>query len=261
MKRTVFFALLLLLAAAVASAGVTYEFTMNVDGAGGGMAGTASADGPRSRAELTRGDGLLFEDGSVIVSADGGRTLHVLDPGARTYYRLSSDLFAKVGTLVKNMGSMLRISVSNPKVAVRSAGAGAPIEGYPTTRYEIDASYDLAMTVLGSQMKSRVVMRSEVWTTPRLAAAGSFIQESGIRTGIEEIDALIASQAAGVKGFPLRQVTTMTTTQGKKTATQTSTFTVSKIREQALDASLFAVPAGYRETKSPIERMLGGGKP
>lgn len=257
MKRLLL-ALLLLLVAPLARGGVTYDLSMSTKGgAAPTFSGTASVDGARSRLELARGDGILFKDGSVVLSADGGRTLLVLDPKAKSYYKLSFDeLFATAGALMKSMGSMMQLSITNPKVDARAAGPGGKIEGYATNKYEIATSYDLKMTVLGSEMASRVEMETEIWTTPELEAGYAvFLQDKSIRTGIPEIDTLITAQSEGVKGFPLRQVTTMRTTQRGKTDEQTTTMTVSKIREGAIDKAAFSVPAGYTEGKSPLQDL------
>ncbi|HSN69159.1 MAG TPA: DUF4412 domain-containing protein [Thermoanaerobaculia bacterium] len=257
MKRTLL-ALLLLLVAPILRAGVTYDFSMATKGgAAPTLSGTASVDGASSRVELTRGDGFLFKDGAIVLSADGGKTLRVLDPKAKTYYTLSfDDLFATAGALMKSMGSMMRLSISNQKVDVKSAGPGEKIEGYATRKYEIATSYDMKMTVLGSEMASSIAMETAIWATPELDADYAvFLQDKSIRTGIEEIDSLIAAQSQGVKGFPLRQITTMRTTQRGKTVEQTTTMTISKIRTGAVDSAAFAIPKDYTEGKSPLQDL------
>lgn len=221
------------------------------------MSGTASVDGARSRVELARGDGLLFQDGSIVLSDDGGRTLRVLDPKTKTYYILSfEELFATAGSLLESMGSMFAISFSNPKVEAKPAGPGEPIEGYPTTKYTIVTAYDMTARVLGSEMASRVAMQTEIWTTSRLPAAyATFVHDKGIRTGIAGIDSIIAAQSKGVEGFPLRQVTRVRTTQRGRTTEQTTTVSISNIREGEIAAAAFAIPSGYREATSPLERL------
>src|SRR5665811_1100109 len=156
------------------------------------MSGTASVDGPNARLEFARGDGLLFQDGAVVITADGGKTLRILDPKARTYYALSfDDLFATASSLMKSMGSMLQLSFTNQKVDVGPAGAGETIEGYPTKKYTILTSYDVTAKVLGSPISSKVAMQTEIWATRRLSADyATFLQNRSIRTGIEGIDSL-----------------------------------------------------------------------
>lgn len=261
MKQMVLFRLLslsLLLATPLAAAGLTYDFsTTTKGGAGSAMSGTASVQNQNARVEFTRGDGLLFQNGSVVVTADGGKTLRILDPRAKTYYTLSFDeLFATAGALMKSMGSMFQLSFANQKVEVKPAGPGDAIEGYPTKKYTVLTSYDMTAKVLGSDLSSRVEMRTDVWATPRLSAGyATFVQNRSVRTGIEGIDALIAAQSKGVEGFPLRQVTTIRTSQRGRVDEQTTTVAISKIREGEIPASSFALPPGYSEKPSPLQQL------
>ncbi len=261
MKRTVLrrlSAILLLASSPLLAAGLTYDFSSSTKGgAAATLSGTASVEGANARVELARGDGLLFQDGAVVITNDGGKTLRILDPRARTYYTLSfDDLFATAGALMKSMGSMFRISIANQKIDLRPAGAGEPIEGYPTKKYTILTSYDMNAKVLGSDLSSRVEMRTEVWATPKLSADyATFVQSRSVRTGIEGIDSVLAAQSKGVEGFPLRQVTTIRTTQRNRVDEQTTTVSISKIREGEIAASAFAIPAGFSEKASPLQDL------
>ncbi|HEY0787539.1 MAG TPA: DUF4412 domain-containing protein [Thermoanaerobaculia bacterium] len=262
MKRTVLPALILLfLSPPLAAAGLTYDFaTAGKGSAAGSMSGTASVEAGKARVEFTRGDGVLFQNGAVAITSDGGKTLRILDPKARTFYSLSfDDLFATAGALMKSMGSMFQLSFANQKVEVKPAGPGETIEGYPTKKYTILTSYDMTAKVLGSDLSSRVEMKTEVWATPRLSADyATFVQSRGLRTGIEGIDALIAAQSTGVEGFPLRQVTPLRTTQRARVDEQTTTVTISRIREGEIPASAFVVPAGFTEKPSPLQQLQKG---
>ncbi len=250
--------LLLLAAAPLAAAGLTYDFAMTSKGASSpSMSGTAAVQGGNARVELRRGDGVLFQDGAVVITSDGGKTLRILDPKAHTYYTLNfEDLFATAGALMKSMGSMFQLSFANQKIEVKPAGAGEAIEGYPTKKYTILTSYDMTAKVLGSDLSSRVEMQTELWATPRLSADyATFVQNRSVRTGIEGIDSVIAAQSKGVEGFPLRQVTKVRTTQRGRVDEQTTTVTISKIREGEIAAGAFAVPAGFTEKASPLKSL------
>lgn len=252
------FVLLSLVSLPLTGAGLTYDFAMSVQGgAASSMKGTASVEGLNARVEMVRGDGLLFMDGSVVITTDGGKTLRILDPKARTYYSLSfDDLFATAGAFMKSMGSMFQISLANQKVDVRPAGAGEPIEGYPTKKYTILTSYDMTAKILGSDLSSRVEMQTDIWATPKLSAGyATFVQNRSVRTGIEGIDAVIAAQSKGVEGFPLKQVTKVRTSQRNRVDEQTTTVSISNIREGEIAASAFAIPAGFTEKASPLQEL------
>src|ERR1051325_4002438 len=123
MRRFAFAALLAALAPA-AFAGIVYNFQSTSSGTRAAtLAGRTEAEGTNLRVELATGDGMLFKDGAIVLSSDGGRTLHVVDPGSKTYYDLQLDqILGGAGSMFKQLGDAVKISVSNPKVTTRDAG-------------------------------------------------------------------------------------------------------------------------------------------
>ena len=88
MKRAILLAVLAALALPL-RAGVTYSFNSATDGrAGTEMSGTTQIEGSSVRLDFIRGDRMIFKDGSVVLSRDGGKNLLVLDPGKKTYFEL-----------------------------------------------------------------------------------------------------------------------------------------------------------------------------
>lgn len=258
MKRFLSMFSLLLLCTGALFAGVQYDFNSVTSGRGGAtMSGTASVDGPRMRLDLAKGDGILFKDRSVVLSRDGGKTLVVLDPKEKTFYELELEqVFSAMGSVMKSMGGMFQMSVDNQKVDVQEAGDGGKLEGYPTRKYVINASYDLNMKIMGMKSSSRIESTTESWATDELSTdLVTFVQMKNLRTGIEGLDDLLAAQTAAVKGFPLKQVTTTKTTQGRKSDTQTTTVTIANVREASVPAAQFEVPGGYTEGESPLAAL------
>lgn len=258
MKRFLSALALFLLCTATLFAGVQYDFSSVTSGRGGTtMSGTASVEGARMRLELAEGDGVLFKDGSVVLSSDGGKTLLVLDPKSKTYYELQLEqVFKALGSVMKSMGGMIQMSVDNQKVDVQQAGDGGKIEGYSTRKYDINAAYDLNMKIMGMNSSSHIESTTESWATDELSAdLMTFVQMRNLRTGIDGLDELLAAQTTGVKGFPLKQVTTTKTTQGKKSNTQTTTVTVVNVRDSDIPASQFEIPSGYSEGESPLAAL------
>ncbi len=237
------------------SAGLTYDFRSVSEGAGAAqLSGRAAIEGDNLRMDVVKGDGIIFKDNSVVLSEDGGETLMVLDPKKKTYYELPiSDLLAASGSMIKAMGGMIKLSIKNPKVSVREAGDGGAIEGYPTRKYIIDTSYDMALTIMGIKNQSSIQSTSEVWTTMKLGEERRmFLQERSFRTGIEELDEVMEAQAKALKGFPLKHVTkTVTTAKNGKTSTTRSTVTIANIKKKTVDAGQFKLPSGYKEAEMP----------
>ena len=218
---------LLLLAAADAAAAISFR----VQGSSG-MTGRVLADGLRMRLEL--------DNGTVLLSNDGGKTLTLLDPAARTFKPLTAADLGVAG-----------LQVSNPKTSARDLGDGGTLEGYPTRKWEVETAFDAAIDPSDPKMTMHIVMRSESWRTDRLPeAAASVAMAQTARTGIASLDKLLDSMAsAEVKGFPLKEVTTIRV--GGKSGRETSeTWTVEAhgIRTGVAAApAQFAVPIGYKK--------------
>ncbi len=250
----------LLFAAQSALAGITYQFTSETTGmTSQSIKGTVLVEGPKMRIDFTTGDGMLFANGSRAISSDGGNTLTVADPRAKTFYTI--DLGAILGgpdSVVRQMGGLLKFDVRNPKVSVSDRGAGPAIEGYTTRRSAISNSYDMIVDAMGQKMTIGMSVATDVWWTDRLSAEyTNFLQARGVKTGIEALDKHLAAQTAMIKGFPLKQVTTTSIVMNGKAMKSTSTSTVSAIRKLTIAPAEFAIPAGYKKVASPMEKLTG----
>src|SRR6185436_3046903 len=206
----------LLLVTTNAFAGIAYRF----DGSTG--AGRVIAEGRNLRVEFTRGDHVLFQDSSIVLSTDGGKWLTVLDPVKKTYVTL-------------NVGELLAgLTVGNAKVSARDLGSGGTLEGYPTHRWALDAAYDVAV----ADARMHVVLHSESWRTDR-------IPEEVLFSG--RADPMAKLMPPQVKGFPLREVTTIRTTPPNgREMTAKSLMEVHDVRRVVTTPAQFEVPAGYK---------------
>ena len=256
MKR--FIAVVVALIALPLAAGVTYDFRSSSSGVREGtLAGTVSVEGKNVRLDVKTGDSFLFKDNSVILSTDGGRTLSVFDPALKTFYVIN------LNTLVGDSSSVLgalggSVKFTNQKVSVRDLGAAETIGGYPTKHAAVDASYDIAIDVMGTAMTTHMTMTTESWTTDRLSSEFmNFMQMKNTRTGFGELDKLIEAQSAATNGrFPLKQVTTIHIAQGGNDLASTTTSEVTNIEKKTVAASTFAPPSGYTKVDDPISRMM-----
>jgi len=157
----------IVLATLPATAGITYDFRTVATGMQASeQAGQITVDGGNMRLEFKSGDGMMFRDGSVAISHNGGSTIEVLDPQAKTYWQLdlSSLNAAALAAMVK---------MSNEKVNVRDAGDGGTIEGYATQHKVVTSSAD--MNISAQPMHLEVTMESGVRTVYPLSAFQPFI--------------------------------------------------------------------------------------
>jgi uncharacterized protein DUF4412 len=257
MKRM--FPILMFTVVSSAFAGLTYKTQSNTTGMQSvSIVGRVTVDGSRMRMDVAKGDNMIFKDNSIVLSADGGKTMSVFDPSTKNYYDIQLDqLLGNASSAFKGLGDMVKVSFDNPQVSVRQGGDGGKIEGYPTRKYILDASYDMNIDAMGQKMTSHLTMNTESWTTEELASEmSSFLQVRGMRTGVESLDKLIEAQSNAMRGFPLKQVSTVHVSQGTNDMTMTTTATVTNIEKKNIDASVFTVPSGYTKVDDPVTRML-----
>jgi Domain of unknown function (DUF4412) len=248
MKRFLY-SVVIALAALNATAGITYDFRSVTSGMQASeQAGHVIVDGGNMRLEFKSGDGTLFRNGAVAISHNGGSTIDVLDPQSKTFWEL--DLTSLNASALAGM-----VKMTNEKVNVRDAGDGGTIEGFPTRHKVITASADMN---IGAQAM-RLELTMETWTTDKIPAdAASFLQRRLGSTGFPMLDKLITAQTESVKGFPLRQVTSMKVGQGSGALIEmSSTTNVTNVQKTNVAAAQFVVPGDYKKTASPMDRMMG----
>jgi hypothetical protein len=229
----------LILATTNAFAGVSYSFRSTTKGlTSSTLTGTAESEGSNLRVQFVRGDGTLFRDGSVAVSNDGGKSIAVLDPKAKTYF------VVPLGELSGVLGSTDLIHVTNPSVKVTDAGDGGAMEGMATRHLRLEAGCDLS---LGGSQKTRMTMTGELWVTHALPPnTAGFLGGNGLRTGIEALDALIDAQGSALRGaFPLKEVMTVSAQGGVISFASSTTATVSNVRVRPIPPGQFVIPKGY----------------
>ena len=256
MKRAL--AILVFTLGSSAFAGITYDVQSDSTGLRAiNITGKVSVDGQRMRVDIAKGDKMMFKDNSIVLSNDGGKTMMVFDPSAKTYYELHlQDVIGSATSMLGNLPGV-KISFDNPHVAVKDAGDGGAIEGFPTHKCVLDASYDINVDAMGQKMTTHTAMNTESWTTDQLSSEFStFLQARGLRTGIPAIDSLIEAQTTAMKGMPLKQVSTITINQGGSDMKMVTTSTVTNIVRTSIDASRFAMPAGYTKVDDPMTAMM-----
>jgi hypothetical protein len=235
--------LMVLFTASTAPAAVSYRFAVNTTGAHAGTAsGQVIADGPHIRVVFERGDQILFRDGSVALSNDGGKSVIVLDPASKTFVAL------KVDAMLGDAASLL--TFTTPKISSRDLGDGGVVAGLPTRRFSFDASYDVVLDLGAQKVRTHVTMHSDSRRTARIPEeSASLLQLRGFRSGVPALDKVIAASAAP-KGFPLEETTTVRMKgEGGSETTIRSTTEVREVKTVTAGRGLFEIPAGYRRKR------------
>ena len=136
---------------------------------------------------------------------------------------------------------------------------GKVIAGIPTDHYRLTMTYDISVTFRSMPLKQSVRTIIDKWSTVRFGDIADVAFGSPVQTGNDKIDELISAETTKIKGFPLRQMVSITTinntgqTLGSKlvvptTRTKTRETTVTAISEMAADDKMFRVPKGYQRT-------------
>jgi hypothetical protein len=253
-------ALFLASLATPAWAGYHYKSGTRTEGAGRGADASAEGwvDGNKAKVLIRESSTPGLTSGTYLLTKDGGKTIYMVDPKEKTY--AVWDVRAMLGALggvMQGIGPLLKFDFSDPKVEKLGEDDGGAIVGYPTRRVRSRTSYTMTVKVFGMGRSNQVVADDETWWTDKLAdpGFGVWLRGDPPHTGNAQLDKLIDSQASAArgKGFPLKKVTSQTTTDknGRKTESKI-TMEVTLLEQANVPASSFEIPAGYEETEMAL---------
>ena len=258
LSRSIAVAALFLAVAAPGFAGIHYKATTTTQDAASKtnqikVEAWVSGDNAKI-AFLESGGNPVAQEGTYLVTKDGGHTLYLVNPEEKTYAKWDLEsMLGTIGSVMNGMGPLLKIQFSNVKVDKVSEGDGGTLLGLPTRNAKLRTSYTMTIKVLGMGNTSDVVTEQDIWSTTKLqdAGLGVWLRAEPPRTGNAEFDKLISADAYKIAGFPLKIVGVSTSTSKKgKTATTRSTMEVTQLDANAsVPASAFEIPKGYEEAQ------------
>jgi hypothetical protein len=188
--------------------------------------------------------------------------VHLVNPEDETY--MAWDMAAMMGAagqVMQGMGGMFKISFRDHQVEKVSSEAGPEMLGHQTTHTRYRTSYVLDMKVMGMSQQTATETVQDTWWTTEITDPGFAVWLRGDppRTGIADLDAVIAAEVEKVEGFPLKSVavTVAKDKKGRETRT-TSTTEVTSLHEETIPAATFEIPAGYERIEMPdLGTMFG----
>jgi hypothetical protein len=249
----------LLLAAVPCFAGIHYKSVTRTEAEGakarnGDVRAEGWVAGEKAKVAFLESNGNpMAQQGTYIVTKDGGKTLYLVNPKDKTYAEWSlQGLLGTVGAIMNGMGPLLKVQFSDLKASKVAEEDGGTVLGVSTRHYKFHTTYTMSIKVFGLGNTANVVSDQDVWATTRLTdiGLGVWLRAEPPRTGNAEFDKLLAAQAGKYEGFPLKVVTTSTSTQqkGNKSTTSHTTVEVTELdRNASVPASAFEIPAGYKE--------------
>ena len=250
--------LALLAAAALALpafAGTHYKATTTIDDAAGHnnvMQVEGWVSGDKARIEIKASGNPMAKQGTYILSRDGGKTLYLVNPEDKTYAQWDLNaMLGMVGGIMNGMGPILTFEFSDPKVEKLLDESGPEIVGLPTRHTRFRTSYTMKMRVLGMGRTSDTVSEQDIWSTTKLAdmGFGVWLRADPPKTGNESFDRMIASEREKTTGFPLKTVSTTTSTQKGRQSVSKQVMEVTELENRAVPEASFEIPAGFKETQ------------
>jgi len=233
--------------ALAANAGLIMRQTIKTDGNDKSAKGhdgvsTISVQGKCMRMDYNETKDPSVKKGDYMVCNDG-ESFYMVNTKEKQYMKFN---FAMAG----GMMSLMNMKFTDAKHEVISDEAGPRILGYPTRHIKTTMSYTMEMSILGMKTKNQILQEQEMWNTTKLDASAfeTWAKNFVAMAGNKDMEDLMKSTSKNIKGVPLKTIMIMTTTDknGKK-STSTTITEVSEIKEQSLPASLFALPADYKE--------------
>jgi hypothetical protein len=202
--------------------------------------------------EKVKGDNPLWVEGGYWLFKSANTTMYMVNPKEKTYSEIP------IGSMLKFtgvMGKLVKMKIENPLVNVEKIGSES-IRGFACTHYRVTVEYDMQVKMAFIKSKSHQRSVKDVWSTREIKALteiGESFRTKDLKTGFDELDDLIAKQtkAEAALGFPLKMVqeTYSTNKKGKETLESTTTMEVVDVAVKNLDASMFEIPAGYKQTQ------------
>jgi len=247
MKRFAFALILPILFAATATAQFTFVLTERKGGESSTTQGFA--DGTKFRLELEESKTVDNPQGAYALSVDGGRTVYLVEPARQEFARVDTQtLMAKVKQRFTALMKETTLQFESPKVETILTEAGEELDGHPTRHYKVRISY--SMHFLKTDARRSYVEYQDLWMASDIEQQGASNLLVYFRpTGDSRIDNAWQQELAQMPGFPLRQVTLRTEVneEGNSRVLRISRE-ITKVRTGPVPASMFVLPAGYKET-------------
>ena len=239
--------------------GVTYKSVTKIQSGTGQMPSTqemsfqAWISGGNAKTEMSSSGSAPFPAGSYMLKRADNAAMLMVNPGDKSFTVWDPEqMMSRIGKALQK-----EFRIEDAKWEKVSEEDGGPLEGYPTQHYHYRFTYKMVVTIDGQDERAPASMEQEFWTTEKLADPGlataatyGFVQElSGVSPEIEQ---MLRAEMADMKGFPLKQVWTIsTTTDGDQKFEQKMTTTVSNIQVVDVPETVFVVPADYKEKQAP----------
>ncbi len=253
-----------MLSAGSAFAGLHYRARTYQEGANTAkqmnMTVEAWIDGPNAKILFQESGNPFMTKGTYLLTSDGGQTLYLVDPEERTYSEWDLDAILQMaGNVMQSMGPMLNFKFENPRVETLLAEDGGKIHGYSTVHHRFRTTYTMHMKIMGMKRSQEHQSVQDIWSTDDIdhEAFGVWLKREPPDMGDAGLQELIQAEQEKIKGFPLKTVDEVITTDKKGRQQVTRTITeVEELKETGIAAATYEIPAGFQQ----VDMMPQGGE-
>ena len=200
-------------ASSPALAGVRYvAATQSSSGDKGRIA--VEAEGPGIRVEFQDAGDEMFSKGDVLVSADAGATVYILDNKKRRYSEVDLKALGRItGRILKEVPGVFGTEIAVPRIEKLFDVDGPEMLGQATRHARYLLSYEERVRttvpakdgVEGAKTETWHQIVQDVWFSREIALPShDFWLRERFRTGFPELDRLLAAEFSKLEGLPVR---------------------------------------------------------
>jgi hypothetical protein len=203
-------------------------------------------------------------DNDIIVEYASGRFVSI-DHKKKEYWETTRDEMAaqlqQMNAKMEEQQKKMQEQMANLPPAMREkmgnmmGGIAAQVEVKPGTGSKKIAGYDTKpyTITIGEMMKQELWNADIAFPTPAMDARNSLM---ALNNPMMKGAGQLVEKMKSVKGIPLSETTTVKILM----KTVTSTREATSVKTGAIDASAFALPAGYKKVESPLAKMAKSAK-
>jgi hypothetical protein len=250
--------------------GMTYEFVMKSTSKQTGnkeqvtLRGRGTYAGDDAKLEIldasssTGGNEVFGGKGTYFIVKDAGQQMLLVSPNDKTYMKWDiANMFAGMSKVVNAVGGLVKMNMSDIKIAAEDLGSGESVQGYPTRHYRMVQNYTMSASMFGKKSISKIESTVDYYFAPSLRIANPFVSNSQQMAMMSQLDMFnnpdyksqMSSALAKLpkNGVPLKTVTTQVSTDEKgKQETSTTVMEMVNFKASNIPASAFAIPSDYK---------------
>lgn len=260
-KRAMMLAVGIAMTAGIGLAGVVFTSETSdtlKDGKNQKVVSKGYAQDAAIRVEFIEGNQGSVPPGNYLLSK-GDSIVYFVNPEEKTYVAMNLD---QMGAYLGMAQQFVKIKFEDYKTETLVDEKGPKMLGHRTRHYKYKTSYKMTARVFGIRSASTVERMEDIWSATDIQVEGADVwrKQAQRLTGSEEFDKLIEAEQAKIKGFPIKQESTMTTTDKKGRSETTSTLLlVTALETKNLEEALFELPVDY--TGTGMTDMITGEMP